>query len=479
MNLSLVEPEYLAKDLPEALQDCLKSGFSTCIRFNHRGDFLASGRGDGNVIIFDCDTNGIARKLSGHFAHVQSLCWSADDRYLLTASQDWSVVLWDLSTGERMRRVRFEAPIFLAELHPTNHLLFVCAQFDEQPMLVDVQEPEAVKRVLPTIPKRSEDEIANATEKQAAQDAKQNTTATIFSPTGDFIFSCTNKGWFNIIDTATCQTLSSTKITSSMITLMRLTANGKSMVINSGDRIIRTFELPDMTAPDFNFDNFQLEVRQKYQDVINKLSWHWVCWNPSGEHILASTMMHHNIYCWAEHLEGSLVKILEAPDEITSFDFHPYKPRVAAIGQDDGQIYLWGVPAPQSWAALAPDFVEVEENVEHAEREDEFDIQPAEELQRRRLDLEDEEIDVLTMDPVKDSQFQPGAFVMPVSMDVISDVEDEVVAIGAGQFRRKTPGQDWLTVETEPALSGDESKKASNGTRSAGNGGTKRKQRTD
>ena len=51
---------------------------------------------------------------------VQSLSWSASDRYILSASLDWKAILWDLQTGEQLRTVRFEAPIFIAELQPSN-----------------------------------------------------------------------------------------------------------------------------------------------------------------------------------------------------------------------------------------------------------------------------------------------------------------------------------------------------------------------
>jgi COMPASS component SWD1 len=122
---------------------------------------------------------------------------------------------------------------------------------------------------------------------------------------------------------------------------------------------------------------------------------------------------------------------------------------------------------------LAPDFVEVEENVEYVEAEDEFDIQPPEELTKRRLDLEDEEVDVLTMDPPKDRQFRPGRFTLPLIMNMEhSDSEDDVVAIGAGQYRRRVE-QDWAIGDAEPAASDSESKRGA----SAPNGrnGQKRK----
>jgi COMPASS component SWD1 len=39
-----------------------------------------------------------------------------------------------------------------------------------------------------------------------------------------------------------------------------------------------------------------------------------------------------------------------------------------------GSIHLWTRTYPDNWAAFAPGFEELEENVEYDEREDEFDI---------------------------------------------------------------------------------------------------------
>ena len=53
--------------------------------------------------------------------------WSGNSRYLLTASRDWNVIIWDLSAGaadtlqgERTHTVRFDAPVTSAALHPRN-----------------------------------------------------------------------------------------------------------------------------------------------------------------------------------------------------------------------------------------------------------------------------------------------------------------------------------------------------------------------
>lgn len=118
---------------------------------------------------------------------------------------------------------------------------------------------------------------------------------------------------------------------------------------------------------------------------------------------------------------------------------------------------MWSIVAPQRWSALAPDFAEVEENVEYIEREDEFDIHPIEEIHKRRLDLEDEGVDILTLDPGK-TEIEEDVFSMPVLLDIgDSDSEEEIVAVGPGTMRRKSPGEgrQWMNG-VESGESGDE-----------------------
>lgn len=371
-----------------------------------------------------------------------------------------------------MRTVQFEAPIFIAELHPRNHLSFVVALFDEQPMLVDITQPEAIKHVLSSAPFRPQTDGDNAGEKQAA---RQTTTVALFSPTGNHVIAGTNKGWVNIIDAETRKTVSSTRLTSTIIILIRVTASGRDMLVNASDRILRTLHLPNLDDPNLDFENLELEVEHKFQDLVQRLSWNHVSFAPEGEYVIATPYMHHDIYVW-ETGSGTLFKILEGPkDELSVTEWHPHKPFVAAVGVDTGRIYLWSILTPQRWSALAPDFVEVEENVEYVEREDEFDIQPIEEIHKRRLDQEDEDIDVLTIEPVKGAEWaEPGDFRMPVLLDIDNnDSEDEVVAIGAGQFRRKIAGNEWEDGDTPG--SGEESRRLANGNGRVQNGPKRRR----
>lgn len=131
----------------------------------------------------------------------------------------------------------------------------------------------------------------------------------------------------------------------------------------------------------------------------------------------------------------------------------------------------------------------MEENVEYVEKEDEFDIHPISVIHKRRLDQEDEDVDVLTIEPLKtgtelegqmddfgEHAAQGGAggvgeeeFRMPVLLDLSeSESEEEIVAVGPGTMRRKSPGEGKSWLNGQIAESGDEKtaakKPATNGT---------------
>lgn len=465
MNLPLSDPVLLAQDIPETLTARLRSsGQAVCIRFSHRGDLLASGTAKGTIAIFDLETNGVARKLKGHTAGrtVQSLSWERSGRYLLSSSVDWKVILWDLHDGSRLRTVNLGAPVYIAELHPSNFHMCVAALYEFRPVLADFTDAKHVRQMaLPNLPKRAPHEM----ETSEKADAKHFTTVAAFTPTGSHVITGTTKGWLNIIDAHTQQTVYSTRLCSKPILLIRLSSSGRDLLVNASDTIIRTIKLPDLSDPNLQPDSIRLDVEHKFQDVVNRLSWNHVAFSSNADYVMASTLMNHDIYIW-ERGHGSLVKILEGPkEELGAVEWHPTKAFVAATGVESGRIYLWSINTPQRWSALAPDFLEVEENVEYIEKEDEFDMHDTAELTKRRLDQEDEEVDVLTVDEEqleregRTGKAEAGReFRMPVLLDMgESDSEDEIVAIGTGQFRRKSTAQadEMEFVDGDDVANGD------------------------
>jgi COMPASS component SWD1 len=333
--------------------------------------------------------------------------------------------------------------------------------------LVDVSSTKPIKRILPSAPLRpqaSKDEEVDpaVAAKQAAQDAKHSTCVTIFTAFGNHIIAGTSKGWINIIETQTCTTIHSMRLCNGVVILLRLASNGRDLLINSSDRVIRTVLMPDLSqlGIDLEPSAIKLHVEHKFQDVVNRLSWNHVTFSSTGEFVTATTFMNPDIYVW-ERSHGSLVKILEGPrEELGVVEWHPSRPMVVACGLETGCIYTWSIVSPQKWSALAPDFGEVEENVEYMEAEDEFDVHPAEQVHQRRLDQEDEEPDAVTLDSVKGDGDADGVepFKLPVLLDVEdSDSGEDVVAVGPGTMRRRTPGAG------REGVNGDAEKPTTNG----------------
>lgn len=313
MNLPLSDPVLLAQDIPEILTARLRpSGQAVCIRFSHRGDLLAAGTAKGTIAIFDLETNGVARKLKGHTTGrtVQSLSWEKSGRYLLSSSIDWKVILWDLKDGSRVRTVNMGAPVYIADLHPKDHFKCVAALYEYRPAVAEFPDKKVRQLPLPNLPKRAPHE-QEANEKA---DAKHFTTVAAFTATGSHVITGTTKGWLNIINTETRETVYSTRLCSKPILLIRLSSSGRDLLVNASDTVIRTIKLPDFSDPNLQPDSINLEVEHKFQDVVNRLSWNHVAFSSNADYVMASTLMNHDIYIWERGL-GSLVKILEGPKE--------------------------------------------------------------------------------------------------------------------------------------------------------------------
>lgn len=364
-----------------------------------------------------------------------------------------------MQTQQRIRIAKFEAPIYTAELHPYNHNLFVVSLFEDRPYLVDITDSIPVKHKLPTAP-LSDDNIS---------ETKQATTSAIFSTLGNHIITGTSKGYLNIIETHTRKIIHSTKLSSGLISLLRLTSNGRQLLVNSTDRIIRVVNLPDLSLllsnseveaatnqqqqtstpqPDHLAENethllpenIVLSTEHRFQDLVNRLRWNHCAFShststTSADYVTASTYMKKDIYIW-ELRTNSLLRILENREEPAIIEWHPSKPLLACTSIETGSIQIWGIEPQQKWSALAPDFTEVTENVEYVEREDEFDIYPAQEHIKRRMDREDEDVDVLT---VERKMGEEDSFVLPMLYDIEdSEVDDqELVRMGVGTMRRK------------------------------------------
>jgi COMPASS component SWD1 len=77
-------------------------------------------------------------------------------------------------------------------------------------------------------------------------------------------------------------------------------------LINSADRIIRVYDVPEVLRAE---KDGEVEPIQKLQDLVNKTMWKKCCFSGDGEYICAGSARQHALYIWEKSV-GNLVKIL-------------------------------------------------------------------------------------------------------------------------------------------------------------------------
>merc|ERR1711990_805335 len=159
-------------------------------------------------------------------------------------------------------------------------------------------------------------------------------------------------------------------------------------------RVIRVYNTQEvMSTP----DGTDIEADQKLQDLVNKTMWKKCCFSGDGEYVCAGSARQHALYIW-EKAVGNLVKILHGTKGEMLLDvvWHPVRPIVASISS--GVISVWAQQQVENWSAFAPDFKELDENVDYEERESEFDVEDEDKSvqldEEDVIDVDKHEIDV-------------------------------------------------------------------------------------
>lgn len=123
--------------------------------------------------------------------------------------------------------------------------------------------------------------------------------------------------------------------------------------------------------------------------------WRRCCFSGDARasHVCGGSARQHALYIW-ETENGTIKKMLQGTkgELLLDVQWHPLRPIVASISS--GLISIWARPQIENWSAFAPDFQELEENMEYDERESEFDLEDEDNRPsvNQEADIDDSEI---------------------------------------------------------------------------------------
>ncbi|XP_055982182.1 jouberin [Sorex fumeus] len=122
-----------------------------CLAFSHNGRILASAcasRDGYPIILYEIPSGRFMRELCGHLNIIYDLCWSKDDRYILTASSDGTARIWknELNNINTFRVLPHPSFVYTAKFHPAVKDLIVTGCYDSVIRIwkVDVKEDPAI-----------------------------------------------------------------------------------------------------------------------------------------------------------------------------------------------------------------------------------------------------------------------------------------------------------------------------------------------
>lgn len=400
------------EDCPEeydGVLDC--ASLAICCSFNRRGSLLAVGCNDGRIVIWDFLTRGIAKYISAHMNHpICSINWSRNGHKLITASLDNTVAIWHVLSAQCLMRWKLPSPVLKAQFNPRNDKFVLVCLVKHPPLLVEVdyERSTITHRVLPSDKEDNDVNIVAAFDRRGQHLYTGNTKGRLA------IIKCpktlvTNNKPDHQQGNEELQIISSFRIQATgsnpaAIKEIEFSARDKKyFLVNSSDKTIRLFDCS--SALKAGIGGTCDEVR-KLQDLVNKTMWRRCCFSGNASSVCGGSARQHALYIWDTET-GVIKKVLIGTkgELLLDIQWHPMRPVLASISS--GLISIWTRPQIENWSAFAPDFRELEENIEYDERESEFDDEDEDNCPTKK-----EETDLDVIDNVDVMHVEPDTFLL-------------------------------------------------------------------
>jgi hypothetical protein len=184
----------------------------------------------------------------------------------------------------------------------------VASVYEADPLLIDLHgttpKRHTLSTTLPTL---------STAEEATAKKIVEYTLVAVFDRTGNYIYTGTSKGHFNVIDAETREVLpccfqtklelvKSSRLSTAAIKHIRFSYQGKDICINCADRIVRTVPIPRDPSfctrrrrhsydgsDDDDEDDEEIHVQHKFQDLVNRYQWNACSFSGTGDYVMGTS----------------------------------------------------------------------------------------------------------------------------------------------------------------------------------------------
>ena len=388
MNLHLLGS--IGQNYPEESDGYLDTGSHAVFsQFNRYGTLLAVGCNDGRIVVYDFITRGVSKVYQAHTHTITCVSWSRDCHKMISSSIDRKVIIWDVFSGEIIHCYSFVSSVTRAQFSPRDPNIAIVTPLSG-PELIKIETGEKID--------------LTKIEKEVFPDEESSTTAS-FDRRGEYIYTGNGKGRITVIKTSSLKVVASFRVSSGQTNItirdIEFARKGSSLLVNTTDRVIRVYDGNEVLK---HGKNSGVEPFQKISDLVNKSTWKKCCFSGDGEYICGGSSKNNSLFVW-EKKTGSLLKTLNGPrgEQLTDVAWHPFRPVLCSISS--GIVAVWAQNQVENWSAFAPDFTELDENIEYEERESEFDDEDEDKTDVEEDNVEPEkeeeiEVDIETVDPI-------------------------------------------------------------------------------
>ncbi|XP_041704152.2 jouberin [Coregonus clupeaformis] len=310
------------------------------IRFSHNGRRLAAACADRDafpIIVYEIPSGKVLAAFNGHLSIVYDLCWSRDDRSLLSASSDGTVRVWNVQRFQAIAQKVLPHPSFVycAQYHPTAQGMVVTAGYD---CLVRVWRVD-VKDI-------------NGLLLQEFDGHKSFINALCFNSEGNRMFSADNVGfiivWRTSVDDSLHQRpcrhwkiekeIEECDLNGLPINTLEVHPNGRRLLIHAKDSVVRVMDLRVLAV-------------KKYTGATNYRERIHSTFTPCGSFIFSGSE-DGMAYVWNAETGDQVAVYSELcyPTALRGVAFHPHENMVAFCAFGHSQpvhVYLYDLRVAQ------------------------------------------------------------------------------------------------------------------------------------